>query len=74
MLGRVMSLLMLAMLGVQPISTAVAGAVIGLGAGVLFAGCGAGVLAIALIAWAFRRSWSLQALEAGGPAAAESAA
>jgi MFS family permease len=74
MLGRVMSLLMLAMLGVQPISTAVSGAVIGLGADVLFAGCGAGVLAIAFVAWAFRRSWSLQALEAGGPAAAESAA
>ena len=48
MLGRVMSLLMLAMLGVQPISTAVSGAVIGLGADVLFVGCGAGVLAIAV--------------------------
>ncbi len=74
MLGRVMSLVMLAMLGVQPVSTAVSGAVIGLGADVLFVGCGAGVLIVAVVAWAFRRSWSLEALEDGGPAAAGSAA
>jgi len=80
MLGRVMSLVMLAMLGVQPVSTAVSGAVMGLGAGVLFVGCGAGVLVVAAVAWLFRRSWSLEALEAGGPggpgapAPAESAA
>jgi MFS family permease len=74
MLGRVMSLVMLAMLGVQPVSTAVAGAVIGLGAQALFVGCGAGVLVVAAVAWMFRRSWSLDALEADMPLAAEGAA
>jgi MFS family permease len=74
MLGRVMSLVMLAMLGVQPVSTAVAGAVIGLGAQALFVGCGAGVLVVAVVAWMFRRSWSLDALEADMPLAVEGAA
>jgi MFS family permease len=63
MLGRVMSMVMLAMLGVQPLSTAVAGVVISRSAHVLFVGCGTGVLVVAGIAWAFRRSWSLEALE-----------
>jgi MFS family permease len=74
MLGRIMSLVMLAVMGVQPASTAVAGAVIGLGAEALFVGCGAGVLVVAIVAWVFRRSWSLEALEADMPLAAESAA
>jgi MFS family permease len=63
MLGRVMSLVMLAMLGVTPLSQVVAGAVIGLGPAVLFVGCGAGMLAVACVAAACRRSWSLDALE-----------
>jgi hypothetical protein len=74
MLGRIMSLVMLAVMGVQPASTAVAGAVIGLGTDALFLGCGAGVLVVAIVAWVFRRAWSLDALEADMPFAAESAA
>jgi MFS family permease len=72
MLGRVMSLVMLATFGVQPISTAAAGAVIGLSADVLFVGCGAGVLATAVVAWAFRRSWSLETLALESPRVAPS--
>jgi len=70
MLGRVMSLVMLAMLGVTPISTAVSGAVLSLGPDVLFVACGAGMLAITAFAAACRRSWSLAALEAGALPAA----
>jgi MFS family permease len=66
MLGRVMSLVMLAMLGVTPISTALAGAVVGLGASALFVGCGAGMLVVTVVAASCRRSWSLAALEGGG--------
>jgi len=73
MLGRVMSLVMLAMLGVTPISTAVSGAVLTLGPTVLFVACGAGMLAITVVAATCRHSWSLAALEAGTPAIAESA-
>jgi len=71
MLGRVMSLVILAMLGVTPISTALAGAVIGLGAPALFVGCGAGMLVVTVTAAWYRRSWSLAALEKGGLLAAE---
>ena len=71
MLGRVMSLVMLAMLGVTPISTAVSGAVLSLGTTVLFVACGAGMLAVAALAATCRNSWSLAALEAGVPPAAE---
>jgi MFS family permease len=74
MLGRVMSLVMLAMLGVTPLSTALAGAIIGLGPDVLFVGCGAGMLLVTVVAAARRRSWSIDAFEAGGaPLAAEGA-
>ena len=73
MLGRVMSLVMLAMLGVTPLSTALAGAIIGLGPGVLFVGCGAGMLLVTVVAAARRRSWSIDAFEAGGALAAEAA-
>jgi len=71
MLGRVMSLVMLAMLGVTPLSQAAAGAIVGLGPAVLFVGCGAGMLAVAAVAAARRRSWSLEALESGGAPPAE---
>ena len=71
MLGRVMSLVMLAMLGVTPISTAVSGAVLSLGPDVLFVACGAGMLAITACAAACRHSWSLAALAAGAPPAME---
>ena len=58
LLGRLMSLVILAMLGVTPISTALAGAVIGLGAPALFLGCGVGMLVVTAIAAAYRHSWS----------------
>ena len=73
MLGRVMSLVMLAMLGVTPISTALAGAIVGLGPVVLFVGCGAGMLLVTVVAAVRRRSWSIDAFEAGGGLAAEAA-
>jgi len=73
MLGRVMSLVMLAMLGVTPISTALAGAIVGLGPVVLFVGCGAGMLFVTVVAAVRRRSWSIDAFEAGGGLAAEAA-
>jgi len=73
MLGRVMSLVMLAMLGVTPLSTALAGVIIGFGPEVLFVGCGAGMLLVTLVAAARRRSWSIDAFESGGTLAAEAA-
>jgi hypothetical protein len=73
MLGRLMSLVMLAMIGVTPISTALSGAVLSLGPTVLFVACGAGMLAVTAFAAAGRHSWSLAALEAGATPAAESA-
>ena len=66
MLGRVMSLVMLAMLGLMPVSTALAGAIIKLGPTALFAGAGAGLLLVTAVAAAGRRGWSLDALEASG--------
>jgi len=68
-----MSLVMLAMLGVTPISTAVSGAVLSLGPDVLFVACGAGMLAVTVLAAVCRQSWSLAALEAGALPAAEGA-
>ena len=73
MLGRLMSLVMLAMLGVTPISTALSGVIVGLGPAVLFVGCGAGMLTVTAFAAAGRHSWSLAALEAGGMPVPESA-
>ncbi len=69
MLGRVMSLVMLAMLGVTPLSTALSGAIIGLGPAVLFVGAGAGMLLVTVVAAVRRRSWSIDAFEAGSLAA-----
>jgi MFS family permease len=66
MLGRVMSLVMLAMLGLMPASTALAGAIVKLGPTALFAGAGAGLLLVTAVAAAGRRGWSLDALEAAG--------
>jgi MFS family permease len=73
MLGRVMSLVMLAMLGVTPLSQALAGAVVKLGPAVLFVGCGAGMLAVAAVAAVCRQSWSLDALESRRTLAVEGA-
>ncbi len=66
MLGRVMSLVMLAMLDLMPVSTALSGAIIKLGPTALFAGAGAGLLLVTAIAAAGHRGWSLDALEAVG--------
>jgi MFS family permease len=66
MLGRVMSLVMLAMLGLLPVSTALAGAIVKLGPTALFAGAGAGLLLVTAVAAAGHRGWSLDALEAAG--------
>jgi hypothetical protein len=73
MLGRLMSLVILAMLGVTPVSAALDGAVIGLGAPALFLGCGIGMLVVTAIAATCRHSWSLAGLEHVGLRAAESA-
>jgi len=73
MLGRVMSVVMLAMLGLTPVSQALAGAIIKLGPDVLFVGCGAGMLAVAAVAGLWRHSWSLDAFEAGSSLVAEGA-
>ena len=73
MLGRVMSLVMLAMLGVTPVSQVAAGAIIGFGPAVLFVGSGAAMLVVAVVAAARRHSWSIDALEGLGALAAENA-
>jgi len=69
MLGRVMSLVILAMLGVTPISTALAGAIVGLGASTLFVACGAVMLGVTVVAALFRHAWSLAGLEDNASAA-----
>jgi MFS family permease len=73
MLGRVMSLVMLAMLGVTPVSQVAAGAIIGFGPAVLFVGSGAAMLVVAGVAAACRHSWSIDALEGLGAPVAERA-
>jgi len=73
MLGRVMSLVMLAMLGVTPLSQAAAGAIVKLGPTALFVGCGTAMLGVTAVAAACRRSWSLDAMMGGRELAAESA-
>jgi MFS family permease len=65
MLGRVMSLVMLAMVGLAPLSQAVTGAALKLGAVPVFASAGAGIAALGLAAAVRRRDWSLEAFEAG---------
>jgi MFS family permease len=72
MLGRVMSLLVLAMVGLVPVSQALAGFVIKLGPGVLFGAAGAMLAGVAVVAGVRHRSWSLDGLE--GPVAADVAA
>ena len=59
-LGRVMSLIMLAIVGLMPISQAVAGAVVRLSPTVLFVGAGAGFVGLALLAFAKRSMWTLE--------------
>jgi MFS family permease len=66
MLGRVMSLMMLSMVGLVPVSQAVAGVAVKAGPVVLFGGAGAILMATAIAAAAGRRSWSLETLAASG--------
>lgn len=73
MLGRVMSLVMLAMLGVTPVSQAASGALVKLGPAVLFVGCGAGMLVIAAVAAVCRQSWSIDAFESSAVMVTEGA-
>ena len=74
MLGRVMSLLVLAMIGLVPLSQAVAGAVIRLGPAALFLPAGASLAVVGVWAAIRRSSWSLDMLQAPEPASAEGAA
>lgn len=69
MLGRVMSMLMLAMYGLTPISQALSGAVVKVGPELLFSVAGAGLVATGVVAWAGRRSWSLDEFLEPAPAA-----
>lgn len=74
MLGRVMSLLVLAMVGLTPLSQAAAGAAIKLGPAAMFLVAGGGLAALAMFAGLRRRSWGLDAMEAqAGETAVEAA-
>ena len=53
-------------IGLMPVSTALAGAIVKLGPTALFAGAGAGLLLVSAAAAAGHRGWSLDALEAAG--------
>jgi len=57
-LGRVMSLIMLAMVGLMPISQALAGVVIRLSPAALFASSGAGFAALAVLTFVNRSVWA----------------
>lgn len=63
MLGRVMGLLVLAMVGLVPVSQAVAGLVIRFGAAALFVPAGAALAAVGIFAAVRYRSWSLDMFE-----------
>lgn len=69
-LGRVMSLIMLAGVGLMPVSQALSGAVIKVSPAALFLGAGAGFVAVALTAVVKRSAWTLDA----GPLPAATAA
>lgn len=64
MLGRVMSLFMLAAVGLAPLSQAVAGAVIRLGATALFVPAGVGIALTGVLAALRHRSWSIERFDA----------
>jgi len=65
MLGRFMSLVMLAMLGVTPLSQAIAGLVVKAGPGPLFFGAGVAMTMLGVFAGLRRDSWSLDRFEDG---------
>jgi MFS family permease len=66
-LGRVMSLVMLAMVGLMPISQAIAGAVVRLSPTILFVTAGAGFAALATVAFAKRTAWTVDAAAITAP-------
>lgn len=59
-LGRVMSLVVLSMVGLVPVSQALAGVVVGLSPAALFLGAGAGFAALAAIAFVKRSVWTVE--------------
>jgi MFS family permease len=69
LMGRVMSLVMLAMVGLGPISSAVAGVLVKISAPALFGTAGAGMLLIGVFVFANRATWVFP--EAAEPLAAE---
>jgi MFS family permease len=74
MLGRVMSLIMLAMVGLAPISQAISGAVIRISPEVLFGGAGVGFLIVAIWAATQRDAWNLGGDEPAEELSAEAVA
>ncbi|MDQ2674370.1 MAG: MFS transporter [Chloroflexota bacterium] len=66
-LGRLMSLVMFAVMGLTPVSYAVAGAVAESGLAILFVGSGAGMVVLA-IATSVSRAWRTDPSLAGAPA------
>ena len=66
-LGRVMSLIVLSMIGLMPISQALAGAVIRLSPTALFVGAGAGFAALAVMAAVKRSLWTIEGERIEGP-------
>jgi MFS family permease len=69
LLGRVMSALMLAMVGLAPISQAAAGVLVKLGAPMLFVPAGAGIAVMGLAAALRARVWSLDTIDPPAEAA-----
>jgi MFS family permease len=68
-MGRVMSLIVLAVVGLAPISQAIAGVVVKLSPEALFGGAGLGFLGVAAYATVVRSAWVLEDAEAPGQAA-----
>jgi predicted MFS family arabinose efflux permease len=77
MLGRVMSLMMLGMIGLVPLSQAVTGAALKLGPAPVFGAAGLGIALLGVGAAIRHRSWSIDAFEGAAapavPAASEAA-
>lgn len=65
MMGRVMSLVMLAMVGLGPISQVLAGAIIKVSVIGLFASAGVGMLLTGVLVFAQRSLWRFPAAEQG---------
>ena len=66
MLGRVMSLVMLAMVGLGPVSQALSGALMKISVTGLFAASGAGMALTGVLVFAQRRAWVFPPAEIAG--------